>query len=256
MARRINSAHVLKPCLQTRQRNHLYVVMEFIEGQTLAQWMRDNPKPDLDTVRGIVGQIARGLAAFHRLEMLHQDLRPENVMIDSNGTVKIIDFGSTQIAGIMEMHLASQAGQMPGTAQFTAPEYLMGESATPRSDLFSLAVIAYQMLTDKLPYGTQVAKCRNRAEQKSLRYEPVQAHRPEIAFWVDEAIIRRALQPDPYKRYEDVSEFVYSLQRPDRAFLGRKPQPFIERNPVIFWKGVSLLLAVACLVLLGLRLGN
>lgn len=255
VARRINSAHVLKPWSQARQRNHLYVVMEFIEGQTLAQWMRDNPKPDLDTVRGIVGQIARGLSAFHRLEMLHQDLRPENVMIDTAGTVKIIDFGSTQIAGIMEMQAASQAGQMPGTAQFTAPEYFLGESATPRSDLFSLAVIAYQMLTGKLPYGTQVAKCRSRAEQKRLRYEPVQAHRREIAFWVDEAI-GKALQIDPFKRYEDVSEFVYALQRPDRAFLGRKPLPLIERNPVIFWKGVSLLLAAACLVLLGLRFGS
>lgn len=88
-----------------------------------------------------------------------------------------------------------------------------------------------------------------------MRYEPVQAHRPEIAFWVDKAI-RKALQPDPYKRYEDASELVNRLQRPDRAFLGRKPQPLIERNPVIFWKGVSLLLAVACLVLLGLRLGS
>jgi len=166
---------------------------------------------------------------LHNETVAQQDLRPENVMIDSNGTVKIVDFGSTQIAGIMEMHLASQAGQMPGTAQFTAPEYFLGESATPRSDLFSLAVIAYQMLTGKLPYGRQVAKCRNRAEQKRLRYEPVQAHRPEIAFWVDKAI-RKALQPDPYKRYEDASELVYSLQRPDRAFLGRKPQPLIERK--------------------------
>lgn len=255
VARRINSAHVLKPCLQTRQRKYLYVVMEFIEGQTLAQWMRDNPKPDLDTVRGIVGQIARGLSAFHRLEMLHQDLRPENVMIDNNGTVKIIDFGSTQIAGIMEMQAASEASQMPGTAQFTAPEYFLGESGTTRSDLFSLAVIAYQMLTGKLPYGTQVAKCRSWAEQKRLRYEPVQDSRREIPFWVDEAI-HKALQPDPFKRYEDVVEFVYSLQRPDQAFLGRKPLPLIERNPVIFWKGVSLLLAVACLMLLGLRFGS
>jgi len=76
IARRINNAHVLKPCTQTRKRNFLYVVTEFIDGQTLTQWMIDNPKPDLETVRGIIEQIAKGLRAFHRLEMLHQDLRP------------------------------------------------------------------------------------------------------------------------------------------------------------------------------------
>jgi serine/threonine protein kinase len=70
IARRINSPHVLKPCSQTRQRHYIYVVTEYIEGQTLAQWMIDNPKPDLPTVRGLLEQIAKGLQAFHRLEMV------------------------------------------------------------------------------------------------------------------------------------------------------------------------------------------
>ena len=102
VARRIDSPHVLKPRCQSRTRNFLYVVTEFIDGQTLTQWMIDNPKPGLETVRGIVEQIAKGLRAFHRMEMLHQDLRPDNIMIDTTGTVKIIDFGSTRIAGVAE----------------------------------------------------------------------------------------------------------------------------------------------------------
>src|SRR5215208_4885518 len=99
---RLNSAHVLRPQQHTRKRNFLYVVTEFVDGQTLRQWMIDNRKPDLETVRGIVEQIARGLRAFHRMEMLHQDLRPENVMIDKTGTVKIIDFGAVRVAGVAE----------------------------------------------------------------------------------------------------------------------------------------------------------
>ena len=102
VARRVNSAHVLKPRIQSRPQNYLYVVTEFVDGQTLTQWMIDNPRPDLETVRGIVEQIAKGLQAFHRLEMLHQDLRPDNIMIDRTGTAKIIDFGSVRIAGITD----------------------------------------------------------------------------------------------------------------------------------------------------------
>jgi len=93
VARRIDSAHVLKPRLAERKRNFLYTVSEYVDGQTLAQWMIDHPAPALETVRQIVEQIAAGLQAFHRKEMLHQDLRPENIMIDGTGTAKIIDFG-------------------------------------------------------------------------------------------------------------------------------------------------------------------
>src|SRR5690606_10765214 len=85
IARRIDNPHVLKSRLPARKRHYLYTVSEFIDGQTLAQWMIDHPRPDLETVRGIVEQIARGLRAFHRLEMLHQDLRPQNLMIDATG---------------------------------------------------------------------------------------------------------------------------------------------------------------------------
>ena len=162
VARRINSAHVLKPCLQSRKRNYLYVVTEFIDGQTLAQWMIDNPKPDLETIRGIVEQIAKGLRAFHRKEMLHQDLRPDNVMIDKTGTVKIIDFGSTRVTGVVEAAPPASRGDILGTFQYTAPEYFLGENGSPRSDIFSLGVITYQMLTGRLPYGAKVARTRTK----------------------------------------------------------------------------------------------
>lgn len=249
VARRINSAHVAQPCRQTRKRNFLYSVSEFIDGQTLTQWMIDHPQPDLETVRGIVEQIAKGLRAFHRLEMLHQDLRPENIMIDATGTVKIIDFGSTRVAGIMEIASPTERSELLGTAQYTAPEYFLGESGTPRSDMFSLAVITYQMLTCKLPYGLQVARCRTRAAQNKLSYRPIREHDRELPAWIDD-VLRKALHPDPYKRYEDLSEFVFELRQPNQAFLNKARPPLMERNPVLFWKGMSLALAVTVLILL------
>lgn len=248
IARRINNAHVLKPCAQTRKRSFLYVVTEFIDGRTLTQWMIDNPKPDLETVRGIVEQIATGLRAFHRLEMLHQDLRPDNIMIDSTGTVKIIDFGSTRVAGIMEITTPIKQNTILGTAQYTAPEYFLGEQGSERSDMFSLAVIAYQMLTGKLPYGAEVAKCKTKAAQNKLEYDSLHYQNREIPVWVDDAI-RKAVHPNSYKRYEDLTEFIFDLRHPNRAFLNKTRPPLLERNPVAFWKGVSFILT---LIIIGL----
>jgi serine/threonine protein phosphatase PrpC len=248
VARRINSAHVLKPCQQTRQRRHLYVVTEYIEGQTLRQWMLDNPRPDVETVRGIVEQIAKGLQAFHRLEMLHQDLRPENIMIDRTGTVKIIDFGATRVAGINEM-APFEREEILGTTQYAAPEYFVGEPGTERSDLFSLGVITYQMLCGRLPYGTEVAKSRTLSAQRKLRYASVLDDDREIPFWID-GVLRKAVHPVPLRRYETLSEFVYDLRHPNRAFLSGAQPPLAERHPVVFWKSACGVLAVIVFVLL------
>lgn len=249
IARRITSAHVLKPCAQTRKRNYLYLVTEYIEGQTLAQWMIDHQTPSLESVRGIIEQIAKGLRAFHRLEMLHQDLRPHNIMIDSSGTVKIIDFGSTQVAGVMEISTAQPRNNLLGTAQYTAPEYFLGGSGSPRSDLFSLGVIAYQMLTGKLPYGAQVAKCNTKADQKKIRYAPIIDDDRHIPAWVDEAI-KKAVHPDPQKRYQELSEFLFDLRHPNKAFLNKTRPPLIERDPVVFWKSISFILLILVAILL------
>ena len=255
VARRINSPHVLKPCAQTRERQHLYVATEFIDGQTLTQWMIDHPRPTLDMVRGIVDQIAKGLQAFHRLEMLHQDLRPENIMIDRTGTVKIIDFGATRVAGIAEMSTPLDRSEILGTAQYTAPEYFLGQEGDFRSDMFSLAVITYQMLSGgRLPYGTEVSKSRTTAAQRRLRYDSVLADDRETPAWID-SVLNRALQPDPLKRYESLSEFVHDLHHPNQAYLSKTRPALVERNPVVFWKSVSLVLALVVLGLLMARYG-
>jgi len=249
VARRIDSPHVLKPRQPSRRRNYLYVAMEFVDGQTLRQWMIDNPKPDLETVRGIVEQIAKGLRAFHRKEMLHQDLRPDNIMIDKTGTAKIIDFGATKIAGIAEAIPSIGQNDILGTAQYTAPEYFRGEGGSPRSDMFSLGVIAYQMLTGKLPYGAQIAQARTKSQFGKLRYRPASDDNRDIPAWMD-AALRRAVNPDPWKRYESLSEFTHDLRHPNPNFLNASPTPLIERNPNLFWKCTTAILALIVIALL------
>jgi serine/threonine protein phosphatase PrpC len=254
VARRLDNAHVLKPRRETRKRNFLYVVTEYVDGQTLAQWMIDNPRPDIETVRRLVEQIATGLRAFHRKEMLHQDLRPQNIMIDKAGTVKIIDFGSTRVMGIAEAAPAVGAGEILGTAQYTAPEYLVGEGGTPRSDIYSLGVITYQMITGRLPYGARMAQARTRSQQRKIGYRSALDDSREIPDWIDGAL-RKAVHPDPLKRYGELSEYLHDLRHPNREFLDFNPAPLIQRDPLLFWKGLSVVLAAAVLVLLALQHG-
>lgn len=249
IARRLNNAHLLKAGLQARKRQYLYTVTEYIRGQTLAQWMRDNPRPELETVRTIVEQIARGLRALHRQEVLHQDLRPENIMFDESGTVKIIDFGAAQVAGLAETLPLDTANPILGTEQYTAPEYFLGEGGTARSDIYSLGVISYQLLSGRLPYGTQVSRTRTRAAQRKLQYRPLVDDDRDLPRWVDEAI-RKAVHPNPLLRYPVLSEFIYDLRHPNATLLGRPRPPLLERDPVLFWKGLSLVLFLVVVMLM------
>ena len=242
VARRVDSPYVLRPYERTRAQNYLYVVTEYIEGQPLTQWMRDNPRAHFTRVRTLAEQMGKALRAFHRQDMIHQDVRPANVMIDSVGTARLIDFGAVRVAGISE-GIGSGEEPILGTQQYSAPEYFMGEGGSVRSDVFSLGVIVYQMLTGRLPYGPEASQARSRAELNRLRYDPVYNYNRTCPTWIDGAL-RKALHPHPDRRYAEVSEFVHDLYYPRREFVNAVRPPLIERNPEAFWKGVSLLLAV------------
>ncbi|MCB5191534.1 bifunctional protein-serine/threonine kinase/phosphatase [Methylobacillus arboreus] len=244
VARRLHHPHVVRSTCLTRKRAYLYVALEFIEGQTLAQWMRDHPNPSLEQVRSIVEQTAKALQAFHHLEMLYQDLRPENLMIDQHGSIKLIDLASTQVAGLAD---SLSAEGWPGTMQYAAPECLLGEPASLRSEVFSLGVIAYQMVSGHLPYGTQLVRVRSRAALQNLRYRSLDNEGVLVPGWLD-AVLRKAVHPLPDKRYEALSEFIHALRHPRRET--RNHIPWLERDPLLFWRCTSLFLFLLVLGLL------
>lgn len=246
--RRVNSPHILKVLAQTRRRRFLYYVMEYLEGVTLRQWMHANPRPCVAEVRAVLVQIVQGLRAFHRQQMLHRDLKPENILIDPAGTVKIIDFGSVKIAGIGEISTPIECSELVGTKNYTAPEYLLGNGGSERSDLFSLGVIAYEMLTGRLPYGEALSRHSTPQTLRRLSYRSARSYREELPVWLDGALAK-AVQLDPARRYPVLSEFLYDLLHPNPAFVTRF-QPLLERHPVRFWQTLSALLALVCLVLL------
>jgi len=251
VGRRLSSPHVAKLVEPAGRRKFLYQVSEYIEGRTLRQWMDDNPEPDLAEVRTIVEQIARGLRAFHRREMVHQDLKPENVMIDRDGTVKIVDFGSARILGIEEVARPVRPEGALGTVGYTAPEIVLGAPASPRADIYSLGVIAYEMLTGKLPYGDGLD---SRRAIDRARYTP--ASNPELAIpaWLDGALAKAA-HLDPVRRYDALSAFTADISRPNTSLVSQSAQPLIQRNPLGFWRGLALALLILNITLL-IALGN
>lgn len=251
--RRLDHPNLLKAAPNRGARSHAFSVSEYVEGQTLRQWMFDHPRPELEAVRGIVKQIAGGLQAMHRREMLHRDLRPHNVLIDAAGVIRIIDFGSVQVAGVDELAPGCTIDAFfAGTMQYSAPELYLGQPATRQSDIYSLGVIAYQLLTGKLPYGPRAANASTRQAQRKLRYVPASELDPEIPEWVD-ATLAKAVAVEPGQRYEELSEFTYDLANPNSSLLLPEPRPLVQRNPLLFWQAIAFLLAVALVISIATR---
>lgn len=248
--RRIDSPHVIRTVEQVRPRHFLYYVLEYIEGQTLEQWIEDQSTLDLTVIRNIVSQAISGLRAFHRLDMLHQDIKPGNIMITTEGVVKIVDFGSTKIAGIADISTPIERSELLGTKNYTAPEYLLGKPGTTQSDLFALGCIVYEMITGgKLPYGDKLSRASTANSYQRLKYTPIIHHSVDVPHWVDKAI-RKAVEIDPIDRYEKMSELESDLRKPNPNYLKEDQLPILERNPLAFWKLVSAALLVSNLVLL------
>jgi len=249
IGKRIDNPHVLKIVDPEHRRRFLYYVTEYIEGETLQDWMRDNPRPSYIGVRDIAEQIASGLRAFHRLEMVHRDLKPANIVFDNSGRIVIIDFGSTKIAGVDEADVPFERNPMLGTLNYAAPELFEGYSGSNRSDVYALGVICYEMLTGKLPYGGPLSLGR----LKRARYKSIKHFNQEVPAWVD-AAIQKSVSLDPDKRYSRLSEFIHDLGKPNPVFLEKQQAPLIERNPLGFWRGLSIALFITNILLITLLL--
>ncbi|MEQ9107478.1 MAG: bifunctional protein-serine/threonine kinase/phosphatase [Limnobacter sp.] len=249
----VQHVNVMRTHVPKRPKQFLYYLGEYIEGINLREWMYDNPKPGMDAVRRIVKQVVAGLRAFQRADMVHQDIKPENIMIDSTGCVKILDFGTVLIAGADELISPLDKSVPQGSVNYVAPEYLMGEVGTFKSDLFSLGVVVYEMLTGALPFAEKSVKQVTLKSYSDLRYIPANHPRRDLPLWV-EACLRKALQPNPRYRYDALSEFLQDLTVPNtklEASVAR--QPLIEKNPVVIWQVLAVVLLVLNLIQLVFR---
>jgi len=245
---RINHNHIMKVKTDSKDSRFLYHVCEYIEGQTLSTWMHDNPKPSVAKVRDIVSQIISALRAFQRLELVHRDLKPDNIMIDTYGQIKLIDYGTVLVASLDEDVNNIEETVPQGSLNYIAPETLLTMKSNNMSDLFSLGVISYEMLTGQLPYKPMKRAEITQNSYDDWQYRSIKQFRPELPYWLDLSL-QQCTQPDPKLRYQAFSELQADLTKPNLTALEEyKKQPILQRNPVKFWQGLSFILFVLLVI--------
>ena len=251
IGKRVRSSHLVKVLERSTKPRFLYYLMEEISGKNFQTLMNERGGKMLyhETVELIKG-LVNGVRALHRNEVIHQDLKLDNVMLCSDGKVKVIDYGSCRVQSLETLDSRNSNDEILGTMEFSAPEYRLGEKGSRQSDLFSIAIITYKMLSGgKHPYncGGGWAKAKTPEDFRQLVYKPLSDTVPDIPLWADGAL-SRALLCDPAKRYEALSEFVRDFEVPSSRNVRHNQSVFVDLESPVCWKIISAILFVIVII--------
>jgi serine/threonine protein kinase/tetratricopeptide (TPR) repeat protein len=187
----------------------LFIVMALYEGETLKQRLEKGRLP-VDEAVGILRQVALGLEAAHRAGIVHRDIKPSNLLWTSSGTVKILDFGVAKLLGESQADM-TQAGQPIGTVLYMSPEQVAGERVDARSDLWSLGVLAYEVLAGVSPFQAESSAATTK---RILNDDPPSlATMPSVPGWFAE-LVSQLLRKNPAERPQSASELLKRLDKP------------------------------------------
>src|ERR671923_1412561 len=203
----LNHPHVVTVIDAGEDEGAPYIVFEYVEGETLKDRIRRNGRLPVAEAVAYAIEIARALESAHAHRLVHRDVKPQNVLIDPDGRAKVTDFG---IARSLEAHGLTAPGRVLGTTDYVSPEQALGHDVTEQSDIYSLGIVLYEMLTGEVPFraDTQVA-----VAMKHVR-EPlpdVQVRRPEISAALA-SVVEHATAKETQNRYQTVSEIVHDLE--------------------------------------------
>jgi serine/threonine protein phosphatase PrpC len=224
----------------------LYTVMPLYVGELLEARLARSPQLALEDGRNIAIKLARATAALHRAGIIHRDIKPDNVILEGGGSLKLIDLGVVRVPGLEEF----PPENIPGTAAYMAPEMADGEPGNEATDIYALGVTMFRAFTREYPYGNADAISPPR-RSRPLDFSEL---RPDLPAWV-QAAIGRAIVADVAKRYRDMAEFAVEMEAgPARdPHIAQRPRTLYERAPVQVWQGISALLAAALAASLLLR---
>jgi serine/threonine protein phosphatase PrpC len=224
----------LPPGRQTR----LYTVMPLYQGELLESRLARSPRIGLEEGRNIAIRLARAIATLHRAGIIHRDIKPDNVILEGDGGLKLIDLGVVRVPGLEEF----PAEEIPGTLAYMAPEMAEGEPGNEATDIYALGVTLFRGFTGEYPYANADAM----SPPRRSRPQSFSTLRPDLPAWLDSAL-GRAIAADPAQRFRDMAEFAAEMEAgPARAASGRgRQRTLYERAPVRVWQGISALLALA-----------
>jgi len=218
----------------------LYHICEYVEGMSLRKWMQENPQPTLQVAVDIISKIVAAVRVLQRAGMVHRDLKPENIIISADQEVTLIDFGTVRVNGFEEIVKEQEEAPL-GAVDYIAPEYLNDGQSSSLSDLFSIGVIAYELLSGHLPYPENQAQSLDLARQYTWVYQPIKNHRRGLSNRLDK-VLQSALSPSPEGRYSSMSEFVTELSTIQETKPVKEPKKsLLEREPIKFWQWLAFI---------------
>ena len=211
LARKITHRNVLRTYDYGEADGVYFISMEFVRGYTLAELLMEAPDHRMAprVAMGIARQICRGLQAAHEQGIIHRDIKPQNVLIDHKGEVKVMDFGIARMAEAKEG--MTQAGLIVGTPHYMSPEQVQGKQLDPRSDVYSIGILMYEMLAGEKPFNAPSLTAVLTAHVTE-KPRPILDVRPDIGKQVND-IIMRCLAKDPNDRYSDAGTLLRDLDQ-------------------------------------------
>ncbi|PYX42609.1 MAG: hypothetical protein DMG83_20220 [Acidobacteria bacterium] len=230
-----------------------YITMEYLEGETLYQILRRHGKVPVQEAVDIMRQTLSGLQAAHREGVIHRDLKPGNIMRDASGRVAVMDFG---LARSLEGDGMTRTGTMMGTMEYMSPEQAHAKDLDARSDIFTVGLIFYELLTGKMPYAAEsaVASLMKRTHERAV---PVSSHDAAIPRPLT-SIVAKCLESDPKLRYQSTAEVLRDIdnwQENGAASTLRFPdiRPWASDIP---WPLIGMITAVLVLAVTGFLFRN